>query len=234
MPEPARRVTIACGLRAEAKIAAGAGVTVIAGGGDAAALARALDAAAATSRALISFGIAGGLDAELRPGVWRVASRVIGPGGSVHEADAAWRARLSRDLGVPLVPFAGVDAPLAGTVEKRTLHAACGAVLVDMESHVVAAAAARHGLPFAAVRVVADPAERQLPHAATVGMRSDGRVDLPAVLRSLARDPGQVPGLIRTARDARAAFAGLFRCRQLLGPDFGFPVDLGDPLLDMA
>ena len=103
-----------------------------------------------------------------------------------------------------------------------------------MESHIVARVALAHGLPFAAIRVVADPAERQLPPAATVGMRSDGRVDLPAVLMSLARDPRQLPSLIRTALDARAAFAGLLRGRQLLGVHYGIGVDLGDPLLDMA
>jgi hypothetical protein len=72
-----------------------------------------------------------------------------------------------------------------------------------------------------------------LPHAATVGMRADGRVDIAAVLRSLARDPRQVPDLVRTALDARAAFAGLFRSRQLLPLGFGL-VDFGNPVLDVA
>jgi len=38
-----------------------------------------------------------------------------------------------------------------------------GAIAVDMESHVVAAVGAAHGLPVAAMRVVTDPAERTLP-----------------------------------------------------------------------
>ena len=98
-----------------------------------------------------------------------------------------------------------------------------------MESHVAARAAARHGLPFTALRVVTDPAGRALPHAASVGMRADGHVDLPAILASLARDPRQLPGLIRTGLDARSAFAALLRCRQLLGPGFG-----SDSGLDLA
>ncbi len=228
---PSRPVTVVCGFKAEARIAAGPGLTILAGGGDCAGLARALETAAPASRALVSFGIAGGLAPELRPGTCRVANLVVGPDGARYEADEHWRRKLAEVLSVPLVVFAGVDAPLAGVTEKRVLHQACGAALVDMESHIVARAAARHGLPFAAVRVVADPAERQLPHAATVGMRPDGQVDLAAVLLSLARDPRQLPALVRTARDARAAFAGLFRCRQLLGA--GLAVDLGDPLLDV-
>ena len=227
------RLIVACGLRAEAKIAAAPGLEVIAGGGDAVRLARALEAAAPASRALVSFGIAGGLAPDLRAGTCLVASCVVGPDGTRFATHAGWRARLARDLGVATASFAGVDAPLAGVADKRALHAASGAALVDMESHIVAQVAARHGLPFAAIRVVADPAERQLPHAATVGMRPDGRVDLPAVLRSLARDPSQIAGLVRTALDARAAFAGLLRCRQMLGGDFGLAVDLGDALLDV-
>ena len=226
-------VTVVCGLRAEAKIARGDGVRVIAGGGDGEALARALAAAAPASRGLVSFGIAGGLDPDLRPGACLVADAIVAPDGTTYPADGHWSAGLARALGAPRALFAGVDAPLAGIAEKRAMHQATAAALVDMESHIVAAAAARSGLPLAAIRVVADPAERQLPHAATVGMRPDGRVDLSAVLLSLARDPRQLPGLIRTGRDARAAFAGLFRCRQLLGAGFGLAVDLGDPLLDV-
>jgi adenosylhomocysteine nucleosidase len=229
-----RSIIVACGLKAEAKIAAGPGLTVIAGGGDGRSLAAALDAAAKTARALISFGIAGGLAPDRRPGTYRVARAVVGPDGTRYDTDRHWSDRLATKLGVPLADFSGVDTPLAGIREKAALFRTQGTAIVDMESHIVARVAAAHGLPFAAIRVVADPAERQLPHAATVGMRPDGRVDLPAVLLSLGKNPGQLPGLIRTALDARAAFAGLLRGRQLLGVDFGLEVDLGNPLLDMA
>ena len=121
---------------------------------------------------------------------------------------------------MPLARFAGVDMPLADVAGKAALHRASGADLVDMESHIGARIAARHGLPFAALRAVTDPAHRALPHAATVGMRPDGKVDLAAILGSLRRDPRQIPGLIRTGLDARAAFAALLRCRQLLGCRF--------------
>jgi adenosylhomocysteine nucleosidase len=228
-------IIVACGLQAEAKIAAGPDVVVIAGGGDGVALEIALNAAAATGRALVSFGIAGGLAPDLRPGAIAVARRVVAPDGRSYDTDEVWVLALAGILGAgSLADFAGVDTPLAGIAEKAALYRERGTALVDMESHIVARVAAAHGLPFAAIRVVADPAERQLPHAATVGMKPDGRVDLPAVLRSLARDPRQLPSLIRTGLDARAAFAGLLRGRQLLGAHYGLRVDLGDPLLDMA
>ncbi len=224
------RLIVVCGLAAEAKIAAGSGVssedvTVIAGGGDAGKLAAAIEAAAPRAQGILSFGVAGGLSPKLAPGDLLVADCIVAPDGTRRDTDVVWRRKIASKLGTlaksaPWLAFAGVDQPLADVAGKAALFRASGAATVDMESHIVAEAAARHGLALAAIRVVTDPAGRALPHAATVGMRADGQVDLPAILRSLARSPGQLPGLIRTGLDARLAFAALLRCRQLLGRGF--------------
>jgi adenosylhomocysteine nucleosidase len=95
-----------------------------------------------------------------------------------------------------------------------------------MESQIAAELAARHRLPFAALRVIADPVERQLPPAALVGMRQDGEIDLAAVIASLARNPTQLRALMGLAFDTKRAFAALLRCNDLLGPRLGFG-DLG-------
>ena len=211
-------LVIVCGLAAEAKIAASPGVTVIAGGGEGAKLAATLDALPPTTTHLLSFGVAGGLDPALRPGDLRIAQAVIA--GDRLEADPAWRARLVTALGVPAVLFAGSESIVARVADKTDLRATTGAACVDMESHIVARAAARRGIAWAGLRAVTDPADRALPHAAAVGMRPDGSIDLPAILKSLGKNPGQLPGLIRAGSDARAAFAALLRCRQTLGGGF--------------
>lgn len=212
-------LVVVCGLLAEARIAAAPGVRVIAGG-DHAKLAGEIAAAAPSARALISFGVAGGLAPGLKPGAVGVAGAIIAPDGTRFATDPLWAAAIATKLGVPLAIFAGVDAPLVDVVGKAKLRRRTGAAMVDMESHVVARAAVRHGLRLAAIRVVTDPAERSLPHAATVGMRADGKVDLAAIVLSLGRNPGQLPSLIRTGLDARAAFAALLGSRKLLGPGF--------------
>jgi hypothetical protein len=71
---------------------------------------------------------------------------------------------------------------------------------------------------MAAIRVIADPAHRGLPEAALTAIRADGTTDVAAVLRSVMRKPRQLPALVRTALDARAARATLLRGRRLLGP----------------
>ena len=102
---------------------------------------------------------------------------------------------------------------------KAALHASTGALAVDMESHVAAAFAAAHGLPFAALRVISDGADRALPRAAQAGMKPDGGMDVLAVLKALARDPRQLPALIRTGLEAEVAFRQLklLNCHDLLG-----------------
>ena len=96
------------------------------------------------------------------------------------------------------------------------MHAHLGAAAVDMESHRVACVAARAGLPFAAVRVIADPADRALPSSALAGFNARGETQIGAVLWELANHPLQLPALIRVARDSNKAFSTLNRCAALL------------------
>ncbi len=227
------RVLAVTGLAAEARIARGPEVSTIAGGGQSATLALRIDAAIARgTKAIISFGIAGALDPALRPGTLIVARAVFDDGARwpVHEA---WSDALERRLGSVLrADIAGVDDVVTSVDDKSVLFRSSGAVAVDMESHIAARLAAAHGIPFAALRVVSDPARRPLPPAAAIGLRGDGSVDVIRVLGSLLREPGQFPLLARAALDAHAAMRGLRRGRRLLGDSLGFG-DLGKLHLDV-
>jgi adenosylhomocysteine nucleosidase len=231
MPFPIIAVT---GLKTEARIVAGPRVLAIAGGGDAAGLEAALEAAVAKrASAIISFGVAGGLAPGLAPGSRIIARTIIAEDGTSYDGDPGWSKRLSFAFGGAMIAdIAGVDSPLAGHEEKRALHVKTGAHAADMESHIAARVAAAHKLPFAAFRVVADPAHRRLPHAALVALKSDGSLALGAIAASLVRDPGQIPLLLRTAHDAQAAFLALFRSRKLIAGTLGF-ADFREFLLDM-
>ena len=218
------------GLSAEARIAAGAGVTTLAGGGDAARLATLLQSHLEQGAGgVISFGIAGGLAAGHPPGTV-VLARAVLTEADRWQADPDWHRALAADLPEAVAAdLLGVDAAVAGASAKMRLRSRSGAVAVDMESHVAARIAARFGVPFAALRVISDPAERSLPQAALVGMRPDGGTDVAAVLRALARRPADLPGLIRTAFDAQAAFRALKHARAAIGERLGL-VDRHNPM----
>jgi len=85
-----------------------------------------------------------------------------------------------------------------------------------MESHIAAAYAASVGLPFAALRVINDPASRSLPALALNALKPNGDICPRKVLRGVARKPSVIPSLMRTAHDFNRAIATLRRCRRLL------------------
>jgi hopanoid-associated phosphorylase len=211
------------GLAREAGIARGPGVRTLAAGG--ARLPALVEAAIAEGAAgILSFGIAGGLDPTLPPGTAIVAGAVIA-GGERWAADAAWRDGLAARLPDAIVgDLAGTDRPVMSRMDKCALASATGALAVDMESHIAARSAAAHGVAFAALRVICDPAVRAIPPAAIAGMREDGGTDLGAILLALLRGPGQLSAMIRLAGDARIAFGVLARCRRALDADFMAPV----------
>jgi adenosylhomocysteine nucleosidase len=219
-------ILAATGLQRERRIVASPDIEAIASGGDPVRLEAVLDRLAGTASGIISIGIAGALAPGLPVGQWVVADAVLADDEPLP-TDPAWTGRMAARLpeaarGLLL----GANAMVGDAAQKALLYRTTGALAVDMESHIVARVARRRRLPFAAARVVSDAAHRTLPPAARVGMKLDGGMDLPAVLRSLLANPGQLPALIRTGLEAERAFRALLRGHRRLGRRLGGP-DLG-------
>ncbi len=209
---PHARIGILVGLAAEARIAAPLGCRVAAGGGTAAGAEAAVRVLVAEGvDALVSLGLAGGLDPALPPGTLLVPRFLLLDGHDPLAADPALCAWLGG--ATPGAVFCGT-AIVADAAAKRTLHARSGAAAVDLESGAVARAATRHGIGFAVLRAVCDPAGRDLPPAALAALDAAGAIAAARVLGSLLRRPAQVPALLRLARDAAAAQQAL---RQRVG-----------------
>ncbi len=217
-----RPVLIVTGLVQEARIAAGPGMIVICSSSDPQQL-RALLATLdpSTFRGVISFGVAGGLDPSLKSGDVVVATEVLSgdtrflAGLALNEeiiASAALRRRRVVRGGL-----AGVEQVIAATACKAALHSETGAAAVDMESHIAAAYAAKAGIPFAALRVISDPATRALPALAKNAIKPNGDIDLRKVLGGLVRNPRTLRALVSTGIDFNRALRSLRGCRGFLG-----------------
>lgn len=201
-------ITIIVGFAAEARIARRLLRPVLIGGGTSAGAEAAAKAAVASgATALISFGVAGGLDPALRPGALVVPDSILaGEDRLLTDLD------LSRRLGGPTPHcLLGADGIAAGPADKHRLFGRTGAAAVDVESGAVARVAAARGLPFAALRAICDPAWRALPPAALLALDGHGRIAVGRVLRSVIAHPRQVPALLALARDAAAARRSLRR-----------------------
>jgi adenosylhomocysteine nucleosidase len=216
---------VATGFTREARIVAQPGVTAIPGGGIAATLERLLEEQAPNACAIASFGLTGALADGLRIGDWIIGDRLAG--AVETETDRAWRDAVIRRLPDARVGAFYADGSMIASVEaKRALGRDHRALAVDMESHIAARVAARHGLPFMVVRIVSDGVDHMLPPAITVSMKPGGAIDTAAMLGSLLRQPGQLPVFTSTIIGAAKAFRGLARGHAAIGPRLAFP-DLG-------
>jgi len=220
------------GLAREARIARRAGLAPVIGAGNSTLLARRLRAASAEVKAVVSFGIAGSLAPLPQVGDVIIGTHVVTE--REHFAcDPEWsrilRTRLPDAISAVI---AGVEAPAGHMGAKKALFRETGAHVVDMESHIAARFAAQRGLPFVVLRAISDGADRTLPPAALERLSWSGKPRLFAIFKSLVREPGQFAELLRTGREAGAAFRALLRCLDVLGPGLGCPY-LGEPGFDV-
>jgi adenosylhomocysteine nucleosidase len=205
--------TVLCttGLKAEARIARRAGLSAVIGGGNHRRTVAVVEEAATRAECLVSFGIAGALAPSLKPGDIVLSTEVIDDERSWLSSERL-RPQIS-DLALELDafegPVLGAQAIVATTADKRRAWQQTGAIAVDLESVVVARAAAALGIPFVVLRAIADPASRELPPAALVPLDDDGKPALARVLASVMRRPQQLPTLLGVAREARQALAAL-------------------------
>ena len=207
-------VGVVCALASEARHLRPSDATLVAlsGMGGAAATQSARSLADAGAQALVSWGMAGGLDPAFVPGTIFLASEVASPdGATVVPTDQSWREKLGAAIG-PAQPRPVLHGRLLTTpkavgsqAEKAVLFRQTGAAAVDMESLAIAAVARERRLPFIAVRVIVDSAADTLPEAVTAAADSEGHLQVWRLMGALARTPSELPALMRLGRRYRAA-----------------------------
>jgi adenosylhomocysteine nucleosidase len=205
-------------LRRPAELADGT-LLILSGVGPAAAGDAARRLAAAGVGALLSWGMAGGLDPALAAGTLVVPPEVISPDGIAFTTAPQWRERITSAI-PPAQPVCSgrlltCAEPLSSPEAKSLAFRRTAAVAVDMESSAIAEVAARARLPFLAVRAIVDTATDEVPRAALAALNPEtGALRIGRLLAALARSPSEVPALLRlggcyrSARCALTAVAG--------------------------
>jgi adenosylhomocysteine nucleosidase len=181
----------------------------VSGIGEGAAAAAARRLALAGAAALVSFGMAGGLDPVLVCGAVLLPEEVVSPNGAAVLATASeWRQRLRAALPSSCIACGGrlltSGQPVASPDAKAAAWRESRAAAVDMESAAIAQVAKQAGLPFIALRVIVDTASDRLPPA-VIAASGGGELRLGRLFAALLRAPGDVGGLIRLAARYRIA-----------------------------
>ena len=186
---------------------------VVSGMGAAAAAQGAMRLVEAGAGALMSWGLAGGLDPALAAGTVLLPHEVISPEGRVLPTAWKWRERLSDAVAASCTACGGRlltwREPIASPADKAIAFRQAAAAAVDLESFAVAAVAARHGLPFLAVRAIADTGLDGLPRSLIAAAAAGGDMPMGRVLGALVRAPADLPAFIRLVRQYVAASRAL-------------------------
>ncbi len=176
--------------------------------------------------ALLSFGIAGGLAPDIASGELILAERVCGSGREDYACDARWRAAVAARLSEAMVAFRGgailgSARMLRSAADKESAHRESACLAIDMESAAVAAIAAESGLPFLAVRAVADRASDTLPSLVENAVKPNGRPAVGRAVAALLRHPSEIPATLRLARQTELALARLRMLESVKGALLG-------------
>jgi adenosylhomocysteine nucleosidase len=210
-------------------------LVAIAGVGCTAATAAACKLVEAGAAALVSWGMAGGLDPTLAAGRIFLPSEVAGIGGAGISTARRWREQLSAAL-LAYDPLTGgklltSSRSIASVAAKAALFRETAAAAVDMESLSVAQVALAHALPFIAVRVIVDGAGDALPSAVRdAADATSGQLRVWRLFGQILLSPAGVTSVLRLTRGywaANRALAVVARTGHLapgafaLGPDTG-------------
>ena len=177
--------------------------------------------------ALLSWGVAGALIPRVSSGSLVLPQAIIAADQTIYPVNAAWHARLCKELKGHLdfhtEPVAESTSVLASSEEKAALFRRTGAIAVDMESGAVAAVAHGAGIPFIAIRVIADPATMAIPLSVLTVVDEFGQLRMLKLIRGLAKHPTEVLALVRLSRNFRAARTTLAMVARLAGSKFFVP-----------
>ena len=152
-------------------------------------------------RAMIATGFCGALSPALRVGDVVVAERVVHENtGRAFDADGLLLAAATGRRGTLVSAGAVVRTPAD--------RAALQGLAVDLESAALARAANEAEIPFLAIRAVSDRSRDRIPDIA--GMLDHvGRPDRRRLAVFVARNPREIPRLVRLGRGANRAGRGL-------------------------
>ena len=177
----------------------------------------------AGAQALISWGCAGGLAPELKPGNLVIPTQIVQASGEILPVDPAWAQRLSERIAQDVRAFQGklleTSVIVSAAAEKQRLFELTQALVIDMESAGIARSAAEHNVPFLAVRSVVDPASTTLPSSIADSFDNRGRLHLPALLARCLVSPSHLIDLIQLGRHFDLAMQTLVKVDRLTGSD---------------
>lgn len=152
----------------------------------------------------ISSGFAGALNPELAVGAVLAGRLILRAERELAVASDHQLLAVAQEAGARQVSrFLTSEHLIADAAQKVALAGEADAV--EMESFVILAEAARHGVRAAAIRSVSDSASYSLPYDFDQARDARGQIKIGALMNQVMHQPQRLPALLRFARDCRFA-----------------------------
>jgi adenosylhomocysteine nucleosidase len=176
---------------------------------------------------LISWGCAGALSKPLHAGDLMIPTQFIDQYHNTIKYDDSWaRYALKKLSGIKNISHGTIlesNVIVTAKQEKALLNKKTSADVIDMESTGIASIAHCHGLPFLAIKAVADTATMHLPKAIDVALNRSNQFQISTFLPYLLTHPYDIPKLIALGISFRAAKKSLHCVAQQLDNIAMFP-----------
>ena len=168
---------------------------------------------------LISFGIAGALDPQLSAGDLVIPKSVTDAECNTFSTDYNLYQKISRHFSnkfkVSGGTLFGSETIIWDADEKKHLFNKYNTNIVDMESFGVARAANENNCSFLIVRSISDIANQSLPKESLKSIDLNNNIKLGNILIDLAKNPNEIPSLLRLAQNSRKAHVCLQKVAKL-------------------
>ncbi len=174
--------------------------------------------------ALLSWGLAAGLDRTLPAGSLLLPRVIVDAQMREHAVHRKWHhklyTRLDDRFAVHTAPLAESILLLSTPAQKRALMLCSTAIAADMESAAIAALARAADVPFVAIRAVSDTALTRVPPWLSGAIDGAGRLATAQLIREMIVSPMDWPAVSRLALGFRAARGTLARVARQIGASF--------------
>lgn len=152
----------------------------------------------------ISSGLAGSLDAALKPGDVAVARTTETLDQDCMAASDAALLALAVASGAKAVNVSLTSEKIIATAEEKEELSQKGSIVEMETTHILAAAAQKH-VPCVAVRAISDAADEDLPVDFARILDSRGHLKMGGLIKEVGLSPYRIPLLLQFGRQSRAA-----------------------------
>lgn len=179
--------------------------------------------------ALLSWGVAAGLAAELHAG------SIVMPTQLLHnkrkfKVDSGWHAKIKKQVAELASVYEGAsvhtDDLLCEPAQKQDLRTRSDAIIADMESAAIAAVAKQADIAFLSIRVVSDPVNTALPAVLAKHLSKHNNPDIVRLLIAGIIHPWQWRSFCKFAVGSHAALKQLNKIGDTLKSKLSPPSDL--------